>query len=84
MSCLISCDAIIKELYYNPIVRVCSLFISNSLRYLYKNMGSAQISKMLEHEIVNILLFSSLNICFGYSKKLSHRDSSFEYPKHMF
>ena len=23
-------------------------------------------------------------MCFGYSKELSHRDGSFEYPQHMF
>ena len=26
----------------------------------------------------------SLNMCFGCSKELSHRDGSFEYPQHMF
>ena len=32
-----------------------------------------------------IIFFSiSLNMCFGCSKELSHRDSSFEYPQHMF
>ena len=31
-----------------------------------------------------IFLSISLNMCFGCSKELSHRDSSFVYPKHMF
>ena len=32
-----------------------------------------------------ILLISfTFNICFGYSKEMSHGDGSFEYPKHMF
>ena len=31
-----------------------------------------------------IFLPISLNICFGCSKEPSHRDSSFEYPQHMF
>ena len=29
-------------------------------------------------------LFTGLNICLGYSKELSHRDNTFEYPKHKF
>ena len=29
-------------------------------------------------------LFLIQNICFGYSKEPSHRDSSFGHPKHMF
>ena len=33
---------------------------------------------------MNIFLSVSLNICFGCSKEPSHRDSSFEYPQHMF
>ena len=31
-----------------------------------------------------IFLSISFNMCFGCSKELSHRDSSNEYPKHMF
>ena len=34
--------------------------------------------------ISNIFLPISLNMCFGCSKEPSHRDSSFEYPQHMF
>ena len=33
---------------------------------------------------VIIFLSISLNMCFGCSKGLSHRDSSFEYPQHLF
>ena len=29
-------------------------------------------------------LFLDQNKCFGYSKEPSHRDGSFEHPKHMF
>ena len=36
------------------------------------------------HKIVIIFISISLNMCFGYSKELSHRDRSFEYPQHMF
>ena len=35
-------------------------------------------------KIVIIFLSISLNMCFGCSKELSHRDSSFEYTQHMF
>ena len=35
-------------------------------------------------KIVIIFLSIRLNMCFGCSKELSHRDSSFEYPQHMF
>ena len=35
-------------------------------------------------KIAIIFLFISLNMCFGSSKEPSHRDSSFEYPQHMF
>ena len=41
-------------------------------------------AKKLSVKIVIIFLSISLNMCFGCSKELSHRDSSFEYPKHMF
>ena len=34
--------------------------------------------------IAFISLPISLNMCFGCSKEPSHRDSSFEYPQHMF
>ena len=40
--------------------------------------------KFYECEIVIIFLPINLNMCFGCSKKLSHLDGSFEYPKHMF
>ena len=30
------------------------------------------------------VLSIGLNMCFGCSKEPSHRDSSFEYPQHMF
>ena len=33
---------------------------------------------------MNIFLSISLSICFGYSKRLSHRDCFLEYPQHMF
>ena len=35
-------------------------------------------------KIVSIFLAISFDMCFGCSKELSHRDSSFEYPQHMF
>ena len=35
-------------------------------------------------KIVIIFLPISFNMCFGCSKKPSHRDGSFEYPQHMF
>ena len=35
-------------------------------------------------KIVVICLSISLNMCFGCLKEPSHRDSSFEYPQHMF
>ena len=38
----------------------------------------------LGEKIVNIFLPISFNICFGCSKEPSHRDGSFEYPKHTF
>ena len=40
--------------------------------------------KFWGHKIVNIFLSISLNICFGCSAEPSHRDSSFDYPQHMF
>ena len=40
--------------------------------------------KLFERKIVNVFLPINLNICFVCSKELSHRDSSFEYPKHTF
>ena len=40
-------------------------------------------NKLFKGKIVNILLPTSFNICFGCSKEPSHRDGSFEYPQHM-
>ena len=91
-SCLICYAAIVKELNVTTLfVRVCTVYLliryfqiaRHFNRYLYKHMGSAQINKMFERKIMNILLFSILNICFGYSKELSHRESSFNYPQHV-
>ena len=45
---------------------------------------NTQFSKTNLRKIVIIFLFISLNMCFGCSKELSHRDVSFEYPQHMF
>ena len=39
---------------------------------------------ILMRKIVIIFLSISLNLCFWCSKELSHWDSSFEYPQHMF
>ena len=43
-----------------------------------------QLSKIFKPRNVIIFLSISLNMCFGCSKEPSHRDGSFEYPKHMF
>ena len=43
-----------------------------------------KINKNFKHKIVNSFLPISFNICFGFSKELSHLDSSFEYPQHLF
>ena len=42
------------------------------------------MSKFILGKIVIIFLSITSNICFGCSKKPSHRDGSFEYPQHMF
>ena len=54
--------------------------------------GSYETLKTLMHAGLQIRvctgklfsLFLIQNICFGYSKKTSQGDSSFEHPKHMF
>ena len=46
--------------------------------------GIGPVKQKFEHKIVNISLPSNLNISAGHSKEHSHRDSSFEYPQHMF
>ena len=33
--------------------------------------------------LFNIFLSISLNICFGWAKEVSHRETSFEYPQHI-
>ena len=40
--------------------------------------------KVFSKKILNAVLPINFNICFGRSKELSQRDSSFEYPQHMF
>ena len=42
------------------------------------------LNKNFQRKIVNIFLPIVFSICFGCSKEQSHRDSSFEYPQHMF
>ena len=39
---------------------------------------------MIKHKNAIIFISISLNMCFGCSNEPSHRDSSFEYPQHMF
>ena len=51
--------------------------------YLGVLMG-IQINKNFGYKIVKIFLSISLNICFGYSKELSHWDDFLQYPQHMF
>ena len=47
------------------------------------NSANALIGKLFGLKIVTF--FSTiLNMCFRYSKELSGRDDSFEYPRHMF
>ena len=43
-----------------------------------------QIVKTFDRKIVDIFISISFNISFGCSKEPSWRDSSFEYPQHMF
>ena len=40
--------------------------------------------KNKKRKIAIIFLSISLNMCLGCPKELSHQDSSFEYPQHMF
>ena len=52
------------------------------LRHKLKLVSKCCVFKV--RKIVIIFLPISLNICFGCSKETSRRDSSFEYPQHMF
>ena len=47
-------------------------------------MAKGQLNKNNLHKIAIILLSISRNMYFGCSKEPSDRDSSFEYPQHMF
>ena len=42
------------------------------------------ISQKFQHNIVNIFLSISFNICLGAQKNHSHRDGAFGYPQRMF
>ena len=50
----------------------------------FKGVHLKKKSEWVSSKIVNFFLLISLNICFGCSKEPSHRDSSFEYPQHIF
>ena len=50
--------------------------------FLYIHIGLD--NKIFQRTNVNIFLPINFNIGFGCSKEPSHRDSSFEYPQHMF
>ena len=55
-------------------------FLTISLgKYHFFYHLQVKISKYFERKIVNIFLSIIFNICFGYSKELSHFDGSFEY-----
>ena len=56
-------------------------------------LSSGLLIEVRLHDLKNNFLFLNQNICYGYSKELSHRDSSFElshrdssfeHPKEMF
>ena len=47
------------------------------------NSANALIGKLFGLNVVNFFL-TILNMSFRYSKELSGRDDSFEYPQHMF
>ena len=61
-------------------------FGSHNMIMLYPNSCDIEVVlyKNNLHKIAIIFYFISLNVCFGCSKELSHRDGSFEYPQHMF
>ena len=42
------------------------------------------VKQNFQRKNVIIFLSTSLNMCFGYSKKTSLWDGSFEYPQHLF
>ena len=42
------------------------------------------LDKLFERKSENTFLPITFNICLGSSKEPSHREGSFEYPKHMF
>ena len=48
------------------------------------DLAQVKINKKIQRTIVNIFVPINFNICFGWSKELSHLDGSFEYPQHMF
>ena len=51
--------------------------------YIYIVAISLLQIRNFELNIVNTYLSTNLNMCFGYSKELSHQDNYFEYPKHV-
>ena len=50
--------------------------------FFFRSIGP--VKQKFMRKIAIIFLSIALNICFGYSIELSHRDGSFEYPQHMF
>ena len=63
--------------YKTPLQRI-------KLRLHANDDHRSRLKKIIGRKIVNIFLSISFSICFGCSKEPSHRDGSFEYPKHMF
>ena len=50
---------------------------------LHKNCLLTGPQTRVRNRKLFILIFFNQNICCGYSKELSHRDGSFQHPKHM-
>ena len=48
------------------------------------NFTIGPVKHFFSRKIAIIFLSISINMCFGCSKEQSHRESSFEYPQHMF
>ena len=66
---------------YNFFVKF-SFYNTTYLKHMIPNIGPKHRKNNL-CKIVIIFLSINLNMCFGYSKELSHLDGSFECPQHV-
>ena len=71
-------------LFLFQVMTLLLLLMAVILEPLVNLFYTIRTSKIFQRKITVIFLAINGNMCFGCSKEWSHRDDSFEHPKHWF